>query len=830
MGIKRCGFCIRGVILVLVLLFLQGMVTIVFANSSDEKSSVGRRVVKVGISEFPYFTESNGDGTYRGIVAEYLVEIAKYTGWKMEYVEGSASELLKMLEDGDINIMGCMYKNDATIDLFNYAELSSGYVYSTLIAKNSSEKFLVGDYSSFKGMKVGAYKGTLTRIEDFKQFNEQNAFNVDFRTYDTPAEWSEAFQSGEIDAILTSSGNLREGEKILASFSIEPYYFAVTKGNTALTRELNDALLKISQIKPQLDNTLYKKYFEPQDDTTLNMTLAEQEFIKESPPLRVVVSPDWSPISTINKKTGEVNGICVDLLSSITQKTGLKFEYIITKTFEESFNLINSGEADLIAGIFDTPFVRKNCDVTISLPYLPTQTMLVQRKDVQLEKIDDPRIAMPYGFDYVSSFINSTVKHYSTVDECFKAVKNKEVDFSAINSLAVEQYLRQNGKGNLIFTPDLSSVYELSIAIANPIDPKLISIIDKTIYSIGEEEKQSIILVNTSINNSKVSFMSYLYSSPTEVLYIVILISLIIIVVLFFVMRMRLRLSQKVAYIGEAYRLIGEFTDEYIFEYNFDTNELSLPEKFAGLVNCGISVKKNDYKGDELENLILSFDRDNLKPRFTKEFRCTVSTGKQEWFRANCAVLYDAHKRPIKGIGKIVNIQAELTQKKVLEEKANTDALTGLYNKAYCESIVRNYFEKPGLGKTAAMLIIDFDHFKQVNDTLGHLGGDRAIVFLAETLRGIFRSDDTLGRWGGDEFLVFMENIKDKKVVIEKVQRFCEMMDTDFVHEGSTHHISVSVGITFSNNKSDYQKLFYAADEALYDVKRKTRNGYSVSE
>lgn len=830
MGAKNCKVCARWVILVAVLLLVLGRGTVAFADSNDNKAPSKRRVVRVGITEFRYFTQSNGDGTYRGIVADYLVEIAKYAGWKIEYIEGDASELLEMLEDGNIDIMGCMYKNDNTIDLFNYAELSSGYVYSTLITKKSNEKFMVGDYESFGGMKVGAYKGATTRINDFKQFNEHNALNVELITYDTPKEWLDGFNSGEIDAILTSSINLKEDEKILASFSIEPYYFAVTKGNTAITRELNDALLKISQIKPQFDNILYKKYFEPQNDVTLKMTLEEKEYIKSSPPLRVVVSPDWSPISTIDEKTGKISGISIDLLKLIAEKTGLKFEYIKTKTFEESFKLMNSGGADLIAGIFDTPFVRENCDVTISLPYLPMQTMIVHRKDQEIGKIVAPKIAMPYGFDYKSNYSNSTLKHYSTVLECFEAVKDSKVDFSAINSLAVEQYLRQNGKGNLVFTPDLSSLYELSIAFANPVDPKLISVIDKTIYSFGEEEKQSIVSVNTSISNSKVSLKSYIYSSPTEVLYIVISVSLIIIVVLFFIMRMRLHLSQKVAFMGEAYRLIGEFTDEYIFEYNFDTNELSLPEKFAGLVNCGISVKKSDIKGVELENLISSFDSANLKSRFTKEFKCTVSTGEQEWFRANCAVLYDAHKRPIKGIGKIVNIQAELTEKQVLEEKANTDALTGLYNKAYCEAIVHHYFENLEQGKTAAMLIIDFDHFKQVNDTLGHLGGDRAIAFLAETLRGIFRSDDTLGRWGGDEFLVFIENIKDKKVVVEKVKKFCALMDIDFVHEENTHHISVSVGIAFSNDKSSYQTIFHSADEALYEVKRSTRNGYSTLE
>ena len=154
-----------------------------------------------------------------------------------------------------------------------------------------------------------------------------------------------------------------------------------------------------------------------------------------------------------------------------------------------------------------------------------------------------------------------------------------------------------------------------------------------------------------------------------------------------------------------------------------------------------------------------------------------------------------------------------------LNYEASHDKLTGLYNRAGYDFLISG-LDLP----TTAVLIIDADHFKEINDTVGHDAGDLVLIKIADTLRRTFRSEDYICRLGGDEFIVFMLHMDEKMcgLIERKVAQINEVLaDTS----DGVQMISVSVGVAFGNHASDAQTLVKQADQALYDMKENGRAG-----
>ena len=164
-------------------------------------------------------------------------------------------------------------------------------------------------------------------------------------------------------------------------------------------------------------------------------------------------------------------------------------------------------------------------------------------------------------------------------------------------------------------------------------------------------------------------------------------------------------------------------------------------------------------------------------------------------------------------------------------KKAQTDALTGLANRRLLESRAARILSGGEDGRMHALVLIDFDWFKEVNDTHGHLRGDGALKALADALRQSFRSSDIIARIGGDEFAVFCIGIGGIKQIRSAMSRLIsKWRGTELAAEGgATFHATLSVGVSIAPRDGvDYQTLFDRADAALYESKREGRDRYTI--
>ncbi len=175
----------------------------------------------------------------------------------------------------------------------------------------------------------------------------------------------------------------------------------------------------------------------------------------------------------------------------------------------------------------------------------------------------------------------------------------------------------------------------------------------------------------------------------------------------------------------------------------------------------------------------------------------------------------------------------ELTQlQHQLEELAYSDALTGLPNRRmfgdWCRQMIATCERQDG---GFALLLIDLDHFKQVNDTLGHDAGDALLVETARRLRTIARKADVVARLGGDEFAILLADAGVPSAVDMACARILAAFDTPVLHEGHEMRTSPSIGVSlFPSDGTTQDALYKSADLALYEAKRSGRHTWRFAQ
>lgn len=171
----------------------------------------------------------------------------------------------------------------------------------------------------------------------------------------------------------------------------------------------------------------------------------------------------------------------------------------------------------------------------------------------------------------------------------------------------------------------------------------------------------------------------------------------------------------------------------------------------------------------------------------------------------------------------------------VLDKKAHIDQLTGVLNKRSFEESADRAFNLENAPEKYAMILIDVDNFKGVNDTLGHAYGDQVLAHVGEILHTVFRADDFLGRLGGDEFCVLLYLPSSAsfstaaEYTSEKCRQLCEAFANNYTGPDKKYKVSASIGVSFfPQHGSTFAQLYQFADKALYESKRRGKDTFTL--
>lgn len=287
----------------------------------------------------------------------------------------------------------------------------------------------------------------------------------------------------------------------------------------------------------------------------------------------------------------------------------------------------------------------------------------------------------------------------------------------------------------------------------------------------------------------------------------------------------------------ERHEVIMNQTTDIIFEWDIQKDTLIFSpnwEKKFGYhaidknICTQIPSSQNIHPEDIAAFIKIMKDAGSGVPYTETEFRIRNIKGRYLWCRIRATTQYNENKQPIKAIGVIIDIDAEKQENQALMEQAQRDSLTGLYNNKTITILIKKQLQKIKNKELGAILTIDIDHFKSINDTYGHLCGDKILSGIASILKKEIRSTDLAGRTGGDEFLVYLSGIRDKKDIQKKADNLLKAFRALSPKE-NTSPITCSIGaVVFKKGDNDYLKLYKYADLALYYQKNNGRDGVTL--
>lgn len=238
---------------------------------------------------------------------------------------------------------------------------------------------------------------------------------------------------------------------------------------------------------------------------------------------------------------------------------------------------------------------------------------------------------------------------------------------------------------------------------------------------------------------------------------------------------------------------------------------------------------KEGYQNTFLPSAVLdSYQKGKTSLVF--DFMKRNSQGEYYWMRIFARIFFWSTDRSVRMIVYRQNIDAEVKKEQELLEKAQQDAMTQLYNKAFTERIVRKILTaQQGEENYIALLMLDIDNFKRVNDSLGHAFGDYVIMTFAGIIRRNGGKNDIVGRFGGDEFLMFLQDVPDFVWIQEKLDKLNHELSQDVVMNGNICKISASIGAAVcKHGELDFDELYRRADQALYVAKKKGKDGSHI--
>jgi diguanylate cyclase (GGDEF)-like protein/PAS domain S-box-containing protein len=287
------------------------------------------------------------------------------------------------------------------------------------------------------------------------------------------------------------------------------------------------------------------------------------------------------------------------------------------------------------------------------------------------------------------------------------------------------------------------------------------------------------------------------------------------------------------------WKLALESTGDGVWDWHIREGREYYSQRYKEMY--GYSQDKVWQQSDEYCEIVHPDDKDQLladqqayfsheSPTYSNEHRVRCADGSWKWVLTRGMVIeWDAHGKPVRMIGTHTDITDRKQAEATVWRQAHFDPLTGLPNRRTLRERLESAIKRSQRNShSTAVLFIDLDHFKEVNDTLGHDNGDMLLVEAAERIMRFFGNMDTVARMGGDEFTVVLNEVPPQAELEALLQGILDRLSDVFQLGNEKVFVSASMGIAlYPQDATGVEDLFKHADQALYVAKGAGRNRYS---
>lgn len=286
----------------------------------------------------------------------------------------------------------------------------------------------------------------------------------------------------------------------------------------------------------------------------------------------------------------------------------------------------------------------------------------------------------------------------------------------------------------------------------------------------------------------------------------------------------------------QRYKAVVEQSNSVVFEYNIKTHDYFITNNFYEQFNLSgnsadvfaVLMKQHRLHSDDKFKFERMIGDVYSKCGFREEeLRIIDASDKYSWYSMKITTLSDTGTTPARIIGNISNIDSLKKSTIKLENQAQTDLLTNCYNRETSLAIIRNIIENKTEDALSALIVIDIDRFRDINDEYGHEVGDELLKLAAQMLKSQVRATDIVGRIGDDEFIVFLRDCSTVSQIVSKIESFIDKAHQ--LNAKGYNRVTLSIGAAmYPANSRDYDELYDMADKAVYISKTTGCDKYTM--
>ena len=493
-----------------------------------------RETIRVGFFAMDGYHMMDSEGNRSGYGYDFLQLVERYLDVDFEYVghDKSWDEMQDMLENGEIDLLTSARKTEEREEKFDFSR-PIGTNSAILTVRSDNSAIVIHAYESYEGMRVALLNGN-SRNKDFAAFAKEHGFAYVPVYYDMIDEMTQALQTGEVDAVVTSSLRQTQNERIIEKFNSSEFYAIVKKGNTKLLSQINYAIDQMNATEGDWQTDLHNSFYENYNNRNLSYTQEEQAIIQEysdpEKPLIVLCDPTRYPYSYV--ENGEVKGILPDYFRSLADYAGITYTFESCDSREEYLEHRGNGTADLCLDLrLNAQGDTEIPNSSVTAPYLTLRMAVVTRSDFK------GSIQTVATVDQSAVFEDSYAKDAQklvcdTREEAMKAVMNGKADAAYVYYYTAQAFVNREKSGVLTYTLLEETTYNYHIAVSGHANHALAGILTKAIYAMPNSLIEDISEQYTSYQAKDMTFLMLLQMHPVVSIGVGVLLAVILIALL----------------------------------------------------------------------------------------------------------------------------------------------------------------------------------------------------------------------------------------------------------------------------------------------------------
>jgi len=586
------------------------------------------------------------------------------------------------------------------------------------------------------------------------------------------------------------------------------------------------------KLAPSLSDKAIESFVNIQP-TGIQLTEGERLWLQNHLTLSYSAKNDQLPYEGFDAN-GHYTGIVADYIELIEKRLGIVVDVIPSNTKKQLTELARKGEVDIISDMVGS--VLKD-EMVYSQSFHSSPLAIIMHKDEpfveNLSQIAHKKIALVKEWSYTDKIMKEhprlNIHWVNSIEEGLSSVSTSEADAFIVCLTRSIYKISSMGLNNIRVVGKTKFNHQLSFGIQKNLSA-LVPLFNRALDSISEEEKREII--DAWGEEKYIQKIDYL-----TILKITIIALFLIGIFLFWnrklakelVERRRIEARLKLA------STVYESTTQAIMVTDKDNLIVAINPAFTDLTEYTLEEVKGKKPSilkserTKQESYIQMWKSINATGKWQGEIWNKKKNGDEYAEQLIINTIFDDKEEVHHRVG----LFTDITEKKLANEKiwkqANFDPLTRLPNRnMFGDRLSQEIKVSQRTSKPLALLFLDLDHFKEVNDALGHDQGDKLLIEAAKRIHDCVRDSDTVARLGGDEFTIILTELDDTLHVERISQDIIETLNMPFTLGVEEAYVSASIGIAlYPNDTNKIDTLMKYADQAMYLAKENGRNQFS---